>query len=211
VELIDADVDGTASIGHSFQLGGRLQEGLADQPSTSLTFQIGSATLGDEIEIAGGQTVIRNGSGQVVDTLATDMPGPVVFDSGVVAGPTATQADPFTQMFTTTLLELSGGDRLRLRGYVALSETAELLPELEAVLGALDALSTAACGDANRDGLLTATDALIALATAVDAATCPLLVCDTDDSGDVTASDALRILQRAVDIDVLFQCPGSDV
>ena len=63
------------------------------------------------------------------------------------------------------------------------------------------------CGDANRDGRVTATDARIALQTAVGTNTCPVELCDADASGAVTASDAQRILKFAVGEPVAMSCP----
>jgi hypothetical protein len=63
-----------------------------------------------------------------------------------------------------------------------------------------------ACGDASADGKTTATDALIALATAVAAGSCPPCVCDGDASGDITATDALRILRVAVGQQATLGC-----
>lgn len=63
------------------------------------------------------------------------------------------------------------------------------------------------CGDANDDGAITATDALLALAAAVGLGECDPVRCDTDASGAVTASDALAILNSAVGIPVVLSCP----
>jgi len=63
------------------------------------------------------------------------------------------------------------------------------------------------CGDANDDGAVTATDALVALNAAVGLAVCEPARCDTDDSGAITASDALAILNAAVGILVVLSCP----
>jgi len=54
------------------------------------------------------------------------------------------------------------------------------------------------CGDANGDTKVTATDALVALRTAVGTSTCELCLCDVNSSGSVTATDALAILRNAV-------------
>jgi hypothetical protein len=66
------------------------------------------------------------------------------------------------------------------------------------------------CGDANGDDVLAATDALIALRTAVGTATCVPCVCDTDASGGVTAADALRVLRAGVGEPVALDCPPCD-
>jgi hypothetical protein len=64
------------------------------------------------------------------------------------------------------------------------------------------------CGDANQDGSSSAADALFALRAAVELISCDLLLCDASGNGSVTAQDALRILQRAVGIEVTMLCGG---
>jgi hypothetical protein len=68
-------------------------------------------------------------------------------------------------------------------------------------------LPTPLCGDANGDGTIAATDALIALRTAVGTATCEPCVCDADASGGITAADALRVLRTGVGEPVALDCP----
>ncbi len=68
-------------------------------------------------------------------------------------------------------------------------------------------LASSVCGDANDDGRITATDALIALQTAVGLVSCPPTRCDADDSGVISPSDALRILRTAVGLPVTLNCP----
>ncbi|HEY2772420.1 MAG TPA: hypothetical protein VGK20_00075 [Candidatus Binatia bacterium] len=53
----------------------------------------------------------------------------------------------------------------------------------------------------------TAADALFVLETSVGTKTCTLCVCDVNNSGTVTASDALLVLQSAVDLPVSLNCP----
>lgn len=64
------------------------------------------------------------------------------------------------------------------------------------------------CGDADDDEAVTATDALIALSSAVGLADCSPSRCDVDDDGAVSASDALAILNAAVGIPVVLSCPA---
>jgi uncharacterized delta-60 repeat protein len=63
------------------------------------------------------------------------------------------------------------------------------------------------CADANDDGSVTATDALIVLRVSVGSTSCLACVCDVDDSGGTTASDALRVLRAAVGQNVTLNCP----
>jgi hypothetical protein len=51
-----------------------------------------------------------------------------------------------------------------------------------------------------------ATDALFTLKAAVSLVTCKRCDCDTDNSGAVTAADALRILNAAVGVNVPLVC-----
>lgn len=75
-------------------------------------------------------------------------------------------------------------------------------------------LPSEGCGDPiNPTGLgvgaldITAADALYALKVAVGSAECDLCICDVNDSGGVTAADALAILRGAVGLPIVFQCP----
>ncbi len=81
--------------------------------------------------------------------------------------------------------------------------------------GFLDAESAAehcfpglVCGDANRDGKRTASDALVALKTGVGAAACVSCSCDVNDDGGVSATDGLLLLQFGVGQDVPISCPA---
>lgn len=58
--------------------------------------------------------------------------------------------------------------------------------------------STTLCGDTNFDGLITASDALRALATSVGSTSCASCLCDVNGSGKVTSADALMILRTSV-------------
>jgi hypothetical protein len=66
------------------------------------------------------------------------------------------------------------------------------------------------CGQpASQGDQPTATDALFTLRASIAAETCSVFVCDVNDSGSVTASDALLILRRAIDQNVVLMCPVS--
>jgi hypothetical protein len=62
------------------------------------------------------------------------------------------------------------------------------------------------CGDATDDGRVAATDALMTLAASVGTGPCDLCVCDTDASGELTATDALAILRNGVGLAAPLQC-----
>jgi hypothetical protein len=62
------------------------------------------------------------------------------------------------------------------------------------------------CGDANQDGNRTATDALIALNTAVGLGACIETSCDVNSTGTTTSTDALIILNVSVGLDVAVSC-----
>ena len=69
------------------------------------------------------------------------------------------------------------------------------------------------CGQPNSgtDGTLpTATDALFVLRAAVNLLSCRACVCDVDSNGGTTATDALRVLKRAVGQNVEVACPFGD-
>jgi len=67
-----------------------------------------------------------------------------------------------------------------------------------------------ACGDANGDGSLVASDALVTLMTAVGVGDCPMYACDVDCSGLIAASDALIVLKAATGQDVTLDCACDD-
>ena len=62
------------------------------------------------------------------------------------------------------------------------------------------------CGDADDNGSITASDALLALRTAVGAGNCPLARCDIDADGFINTTDSLRILRKAVGIGGALTC-----
>jgi hypothetical protein len=64
------------------------------------------------------------------------------------------------------------------------------------------------CGDANGDGRVLSTDALLTLKAAVGSITCRLARCDADGNGRVASTDALIILQFAVGVPgAALHCP----
>jgi hypothetical protein len=66
--------------------------------------------------------------------------------------------------------------------------------------------TTTPCGDADQSGTIVATDALIALRTAVGTASCFETACDTSGDGRTTATDALAILNAAVAPGTILRC-----
>lgn len=62
------------------------------------------------------------------------------------------------------------------------------------------------CGDADLNGFVRASDALLTLQTAVGAGECDPRVCDFDGDGNVRAGDALDILRLAVGLEVTPEC-----
>ncbi len=62
------------------------------------------------------------------------------------------------------------------------------------------------CGDANDNGSLTSSDALMALHTAIELSSCDDCVCDVDNSGSTTTTDALSILQLGVGLSHELTC-----
>ena len=67
-------------------------------------------------------------------------------------------------------------------------------------------LANAACGDANADSFVSATDASITLRVGVGSADCPACTCDVNRSGRVTATDGLLILKFSVGQSVQLDC-----
>jgi cysteine-rich repeat protein len=67
--------------------------------------------------------------------------------------------------------------------------------------------SVVECGDTNDDGNQDITDALYILRSAVGLEQCTLLVCDVNGDLRIRASDALRMLQFSVGLNVTLACP----
>ncbi|HXC52933.1 MAG TPA: hypothetical protein VN634_18750 [Candidatus Limnocylindrales bacterium] len=63
------------------------------------------------------------------------------------------------------------------------------------------------CGDTNDDGDRDIVDALYILRSAVGLEECTLLVCDVTGDLKIRASDALRMLQHAIGLPVILNCP----
>ncbi len=77
----------------------------------------------------------------------------------------------------------------------------------QGVMGRMfDIVDEVICGDANVDGGITASDALIVLVSAVTGAFCNVNVCDTLSDSRITATDALRVLQAAVQGTSILGC-----
>jgi hypothetical protein len=64
------------------------------------------------------------------------------------------------------------------------------------------------CGDANADGAITATDALMILQVGVGAAECAECRCDVNSAGGISATDALIVLRVAVGEGIALACPA---
>jgi hypothetical protein len=62
-------------------------------------------------------------------------------------------------------------------------------------------------GDANGDGTVTASDALLTLSAAIGAGSCALCICDVNGDGSITATDALIVLNLAVGLPVDTNAP----
>jgi len=70
-------------------------------------------------------------------------------------------------------------------------------------------LAVVACGDANGDGRVSATDALKVLRGSVGSEVCDPRACDVNMSGTITAVDALTILRFSTGQLVVLSCPTS--
>lgn len=75
---------------------------------------------------------------------------------------------------------------------------------------ALAALSPLSCGDADRDGSVTSTDALLALQAGIGVVYCDDCLCDASGGSGVTATDSLMLLQSAVGGQAPLDCTACD-
>jgi cysteine-rich repeat protein len=73
------------------------------------------------------------------------------------------------------------------------------------------ALGALACGDADNDGTVTSTDALLALNASVGVLYCDGCLCDASGGSSVTATDALIVLQAATGGAVPLDCAVCEV
>ncbi len=73
--------------------------------------------------------------------------------------------------------------------------------------GTDDCATNCVCGFARGELTITASDALIALRTAVGSQACANCICDVDSSSQVTATDALLLLRTAVGAGSPLHCP----
>ncbi|RMD85336.1 MAG: hypothetical protein D6815_02100 [Candidatus Dadabacteria bacterium] len=65
------------------------------------------------------------------------------------------------------------------------------------------------CGDADGNGRVDATDALLVLWAAVERLPCPPSRCDASGDGRLSASDALLVLRAAVGLPAALSCPAT--
>jgi hypothetical protein len=172
----------------------------------------GNGTLGLEIL----ETTVNTGLGTVVDVMDGLFHTVVFTRSGTIVtayvdGMNVSQRDAgfVANLSNTAQLSVSAGPCVGADGTVPfegtideirLADTAE--PYL--LLGDFD------CGDGALNGGVTATDALAALRAAVGSGECPLCVCDVNDSGSITASDSLTILQFSIGQPVPLTCPDCE-
>lgn len=84
--------------------------------------------------------------------------------------------------------------------------TLDLVAATSALSTTTTTLPAEICGDGDGNGKVLASDALLALRTAVGSGGCASCLCDVDSSGQVSASDALAILRKAVGQDLVFVC-----
>jgi hypothetical protein len=111
-----------------------------------------------------------------------------------------------------TDIAVEEGDQLRLE-LVRTSDSGELVGvRMRIVCGDVSDTTTTttlqpACGDPIFDEDVKASDALYALRAAVDLLECELCLCDANDTGMVTATDALNILRVAVGQAGSLVCP----
>jgi len=78
--------------------------------------------------------------------------------------------------------------------------------QIPAHLASLSVPAAPACGDPTGDHVVTASDALFLLQSAVGLEACMLCICDVDDSGRATATDALAVLKHAVGLGIELLC-----
>lgn len=163
-------------------------------PAFTLIFDVGLARFDSD---GLPDTTFNNGSAQRIYTITEAAPekpiNTIVQDDGriVIAGFYPNGADD------RFMLRVTGEEPV-----VSSSTTSSTLPPTTT----LECMDCDVCGDANGDGSIRASDALITLRAAVGQLECALARCDANGDGKVRAGDALRLLQFAVGLAVELLC-----
>jgi hypothetical protein len=163
-------------------------------PSEGIVSVMGSVWMGREIGRANLWQIFLN------DELLTS--------GNISSGDAFSRADPFRfaegsdSANVLRSIAVSEGDELRL--VVTTTTTSGDFVGVDLAIGCELPL----CGDPTAAfQAINTTDALFVLRTAVGLFDCDLCVCDVNDSGSVTAPDALRVLQSAVGQPARLVCP----
>ncbi len=117
--------------------------------------------------------------------------------------------------FASTFLFSPDAIASRISAVVTTSTTTTTTTTTTTSTSTTTTLPAQSCGDpvaitigSDRAGLKTASDALFILRTAVGFESCPLCVCDVNNDGKITATDALAALKAAVGQPVSLTCPA---
>jgi uncharacterized delta-60 repeat protein len=172
--------------------------GIAFTSFNSIDFAQAMSVRDDDTIAMAGCTITTSGSVFAVAQLTADgMPDADFSGDGKTTVRTGPSGDECALSATYV-----GDGQLVVGGYTSVFGVREF------VLAAFESdVSAPVCGDANADATVSASDALVALRTAVQSASCEPCVCDVNGSGSVAASDALQILRRAVGQNVDLDCP----
>lgn len=180
----------------AFDVGARLFAVVTTTTSTTTTTTVSTTTT----------TLPVTTTTTTVPTSTTTLPGPTTTTTTISTSTTTT-----TVSTTTTTLPATTTTT-----FTTLSTTTTTVPPTTTTVSSTTTTSlplptttlptTFACGDANGDQRLSASDALIALRTGVGSDNCLACVCDVDASGTINATDALGILRVAVGQPVVLGC-----
>lgn len=171
-----------------------------------------------------------NGNGTITDASIRDVTGPVVFDVDIT-GALRAELDAFSDFLgvvwstdddqSGTSIDNLGNGAAGPEGVngsfmpfltIVISEGSTTTTTIGAATTTTTSTTTStmpaagACGDANADTAVNASDALIILRSSVGVGQCGLAICDVDGTGTVTAGDALRVLRFSVGLDSQLFC-----
>jgi hypothetical protein len=201
---VDEPVDGYDLGAKIERFAGQTSEGaeLVSEQDTGVGYQIGS-----DVAMTPGGNAIAVWSDDALAPRAIQPDTPDTDSDGIFARAIDCHGDDLTPGAIQVNAYTTGGQR---RPSAAINEAGDIVVVWQtpredgngfAVVGRRFALTggCALCGDADANGRVTATDALVALQTGIGLATCALDRCDIDGSATITATDALRILTAAVE------------
>jgi len=195
-------------------LTGALNSGLDDTYSVNLEDHDTGKTFAasDMNNSERASAVVSNGDLHWIGSNVVGFVGENTFLAGLLTGGFDPASDHM-EMFSPTTVQVGSSvshwntnvtpNEIMEPFYTTPLHNLELTLELMRDIGWTDVIE---CGDADRSGSVTTTDALITLATATALSECRESLCDANGDGKVLATDAFLVLNEAVSLPVELSC-----